>query len=459
MQRRLTVRLPGAQLASRLSWAFVSYGSNSAVRIIGNVVLTRLLAPQIFGIMVIVNTLRTGMELLSDIGVGQSIVADRRGEDPDFYATAWTLQVARGLILTVLFALAAIPLAALYGGGILLPVMQVSALFLLITGFQSVGRYIALRQQRLRRLALLEIGVQSAVMAAQVALAWVWPTVWALVIGALIGAIMTTLASYRIVPGLVMRFRVHRPSVHAIVHFSKWIFLSSIVYFAASNFDRLYLGTVVPLAVLGVFGIARGLADVFASLINQLGNMVLFPAIAQARLGGVDIRTKLGELRAPLLAAAGFLIAALIAVSDTLVTFLYDARYHDAAFMLPVLAGGLWFTVLATVGEAVLLGIGRPVYAALANSAKFAWLIAMVPIGIGTAGITGAVLAIALGDLIRYLVLLFGQARERLAFGVQDLALTAAFVATAVGLREATGAVGLSSGLTEWWPALAGLAG
>ena len=70
-----------------------------------NLALTRILVPELFGIMMIVNTVRTGIELLSDIGIAQSVIRSSRGEQPVFYNTAWTLQVARGAALFLLCAL------------------------------------------------------------------------------------------------------------------------------------------------------------------------------------------------------------------------------------------------------------------------------------------------------------------------------------------------------------------
>ncbi len=451
------MKLPGAALLKRLGWTSAGFGYSQGIRLGGNIIMTRLLAPEIFGIMLIVNTLRNGMELLTDIGVGQNIVADRRGDDRDFYNTAWTLQAARGIVLAIAFAIAAIPLSALYGGGVLLPVLQFSALFLLVSGFQSVGRYLAQRQQRVRTLALFEMALATASMAVLILLVWIWPTVWALVFGALVSALMTAIASYWIVPGLKLRFHIDGASFRDIIHFSKWIFLSSIVFFIATNFDRLYLGTVIPLALLGVFGIARGLSDIVGSLVIRVGNMIVFPAIAAARQNAGELRAKLSELRVPLLLAAALAIAALVAISDVLVMLMYDARYHAAAVMLPVLAVGLWFTVLATIGEAILLGVGKPIYGTIANFAKLGWLVVMIPAGVAAGNIAGAVLAIALGDLVRYVATLIGQARERLAFVWQDLVLTGVFVIAVFALRALTGAVGLTDGWTTWWPAIAGV--
>ena len=42
---------------------------SSSCALVNNVILARLLAPPIFGLMAVVNAIRTGVELLSDVGI------------------------------------------------------------------------------------------------------------------------------------------------------------------------------------------------------------------------------------------------------------------------------------------------------------------------------------------------------------------------------------------------------
>src|SRR4051794_7528978 len=98
----------------RLGWTTFGYGAVQAIRLVNNVVLARLLSPPIFGLMALVNTIRTGVELLSDLGISQNIISNPRGADPTFYNTAWTLQVLRGLLLATLCMLMAVPAARFF---------------------------------------------------------------------------------------------------------------------------------------------------------------------------------------------------------------------------------------------------------------------------------------------------------------------------------------------------------
>jgi hypothetical protein len=63
-----------------------------------DLILTRLLFPEAFGLMALVQVFMGGLQMFSDLGVNMSIIQSKRGEDPDFLNTAWTFQILRGLI-------------------------------------------------------------------------------------------------------------------------------------------------------------------------------------------------------------------------------------------------------------------------------------------------------------------------------------------------------------------------
>src|ERR1700679_1935780 len=95
-------------------WTTAAYGLGQVLRLATNIALTRFLSPEIFGLMVIVNALKYGVDLVADIGIGQNVIYNQNGNDPRFYNTAWTLQIIRGLLLFVAGIAAALPVAKIY---------------------------------------------------------------------------------------------------------------------------------------------------------------------------------------------------------------------------------------------------------------------------------------------------------------------------------------------------------
>ena len=152
-------------------------------------------------------------------------------------------------------------------------------------------------------------------------------------------------------------------------------------------------------------------------------------------------------------------IAVAIAASDEVVLLLLDPRYRLAAFMLPVLLIGVWFKVLSSFADAMLMGCGRPGPGAFANSAKFVVLLVGLPLAIGHASLFVALFVLILAEAMRWAVLAPILQGERLATVADDLALTALLGVAAVTLKLAVGALGLALTFSEWWALGQGLHG
>src|SRR5260370_35887988 len=72
-------------------WTMGGYATGQLVRLGGNLVLTRLLFPAIFGEMALVFIFLQGLQMFSDVGTGPAIIPSSRGEEPDFLTTACTV--------------------------------------------------------------------------------------------------------------------------------------------------------------------------------------------------------------------------------------------------------------------------------------------------------------------------------------------------------------------------------
>jgi len=68
------------------------------LRFVSNLIMTRLLAPDMFGLMALAGIFILGLNLLSDIGLKQILIQNKRSDD-QFVNTVWTMQVIRGWLI------------------------------------------------------------------------------------------------------------------------------------------------------------------------------------------------------------------------------------------------------------------------------------------------------------------------------------------------------------------------
>jgi len=338
-------------------WTTGGYGISLALRLGINLVLTRLLWPQLFGVMSLVNIFIQGLQGFSDVGIGPAIIQNKRGDEPAFLNTAWTIQGLRGVALGAVSALIAWPVAKLYGDGQLLWLMPVAGLTAVIAGFNSTAVFTLNRHLDVAKLTVLNLVGQIAGALVMIAWALKWPSVWALIAGNVASAIVTLCYSHVMLPGTHNRLHWDRSAASELMRFGRWIFVSTLLTFLALQADRLIFGKLISLHDLGVYSVAAMMATLPTAVLMRLGGTVIFPAYSRARasaagvasadlisgagadtvqtplIAGPDFQRVFGKVRLPLVALGGLIAAAMIAGGPQIIRLLYDPRYHAAGRM------------------------------------------------------------------------------------------------------------------------------
>jgi O-antigen/teichoic acid export membrane protein len=431
-------------------WIVMDYGAAMALRVGNSVILTHLLMPEYFGLMTLVSTLVTGISLLSDIGLNSSVIQSPRGDDVNFLNTAWTIQILRGLGIFAIAMLMAWPMSLIYHDSRLIWLMAALGLNIIIASFSSTNMLSMARHMGVRRLFLLDITTQLFSLIVTASLAWFYKSVWALVIGTILSTLYKLILSHsqRMLPGIRNKLHWDKDSVHDLVHFGKWILLATALFFFASQADRLIMGKLISFTLLGVYGVAYSVSDIPRQVINAFSTRVGFPFIAKLlHLPKDEFRRTFLRYRFLTLLSGAALLVVVVHLGGWLVTRVYDSRYSAASWMVPVLAIGLWHTLMYATTNPVLLSLGKSKYGAIGGGAYFVAIILAIPIGFHFFGMFGAVVAVAAGDFPLYIVLVTGASREGVSTWRQDIQATAVFLA----LLGAGFAIRVAMGLQLWF--------
>jgi O-antigen/teichoic acid export membrane protein len=430
VERHATKALESTALRATF-WTVTDYGCSMALRVGNSLVLTRLLMPEAFGLMTLVTTLIVGISLISDIGLGPSVIQSPRGDDHALLNTAWTLQVLRGLGIFAVSLLIAWPMSLIYHEPRLMALLPALGVNVVIGSFNSTNLLSMARHMGVRRLFLLDITTQIVSLLITVGCAVVYRSVWALIVGTIVStAYRLTFSFYqRLIPGIRNSFQWDKESVHSLVHFGKWILLATAFYFFASQADRLILGKLISFSLLGVYGIAFSVSEIPRSIINAFAQRVGYPFIAKmSHLPVAEFRRVFLRYRIYALLAGAVMLCMMVHLGGFLVTHMYDRRYHAAAWMVPILALGLWHTLMYATTMPALFSLGKSRYAAIGNASYCVAVVTAIPLAFHFFGMLGAVIAVAAGDLPLYFVTVTGASRERISTWRQDLLATGVFL-------------------------------
>jgi O-antigen/teichoic acid export membrane protein len=399
------------RVLSAAGWSTAGFVLSQFIRVASSLVMTRLLAPEMFGVMAIAITVNVITSLLTDLGIRQNIVQSKLGQTPAFLDTAWTVQIVRGVVVwcIALGVAAALYIVGKRGGftsetvyatPVLPLVVAVSSFAMVIGGFASTKSAIAERGFDQRRLTQIDLISQIASLSSMVGLATLSHSVWSLVIGQLTGGVVGTVLSHTMLTGHRNRFAWDRASLDEIVAFGKWIFFSSFVGVFALYADRLVLGGLVPASVLGQFAIAGTIVGAVGGIFSRLYTNVVMPALSETVR---DNRGRLKEVfyqfRLPTDLGLLFCAGLLASSGHLIIDILYDRRYQDAGWMLEILAASLiWSRYGATQQLYLALGVSK--YVALMNFARFIAVFSALFICFHLWGIRGAIWGFALHQLV-----------------------------------------------------------
>lgn len=424
-------------------WIVAYYALALGLRMVSSVVFTRLFSPEYFGLMTLLTTVLVGLNLFSHIGLGDSVIQSPRGDEPVFLNTVWTLQAIRGAGLWVFTILLAWPVARFYHEPRMIALLPVLGFGCVIAGVASTSLLNLARHLGVGKTSVLELVGQVVYFVVTLVWALIDPSLWALVGGRLASDVVRTVISYFIMPELRPRFVLDKECVHSLLHFGKWILIGTALTFLAMQSDRLILGKLVSIETLGVYGVAFALSDMPRQIISMFCTRVGYPFIARfAQQPRHEYRSIFLKYRLPVLAVGGLGLILIICTGDQLVLHLYDHRYRAAAWMVGVLAAGLWHTMLYGTLSPAILALSKAHYNAAANLVYCVSLFTLIPLGFHYYGMLGAVVAVAAGDLPVYFVVLYAAYREKVGALLQDLLMTVAFVVTLAGALALRAALG-----------------
>jgi O-antigen/teichoic acid export membrane protein len=400
------------------AWTMGGYFMMQVLRLGSNMLVTRLLAPDIYAVAALFMSLMITVGLLCDMGIHQAVVASKRGDDPRMLRTAWTLQVIRGFFVWMACALVGLAVYQLgqtdtfkpgsaFADPTLPLVVVLGSSCAFIQSLQSAKLFLAERHLVQHRVIMIEIAALVVTIAVNIVLALQWKSVWALVIGQLVGTVVHAVLTHVALPGPRMRWFLEKQSAQEIWQVGRWIMLSTSLFVISIQADKLMLGAVATAAQLSFYTIAFTLATAIELVAQKVIYSVGAPAFSEvvrsdpSRLPQVVHRVrKMSD--AFFLGCAGFACA----IGPSLIRIMYDDRYQDAGWILSILVVSLIF-IRYSIFLPIYTAMGLTKYLPTVNLAKLVGMAVMLPLGYMLYGVTGVYWAVALHMLPAALLYLY----------------------------------------------------
>ncbi len=412
MTGALLSRFRGASLTARVMRSSAltvgGFAFSQGLRLASNLILTRLLFPEAFGLMALVSVFMMGLQQFSDVGVSPAILQSKRGDERDFLDTAWTIQVLRGAGLFLVGCGLAWPAAYFYDEPQLLTILPAASFALLIAGFKPTRMDSANRHLSLGLVTVLDFVTQTTGVLAAILLAWLTGSVWSLVFSGLIAVIVEVVINWIFLPGAGNRFRWEKPAARELINFGKWIFLSTVCGFFFHQSDKILMGKYLSLELLGIYNIGYFLAAFPMLLGGMVTRRILIPIYrenppTESRENFVRLR----KMRFVVTAALILMVGVFAALGHWLVDLLYDERYLAAGAVTVIVACVQMPQIIVQTYDQAALAAGDSRTFFVLALARAVLMVGCILAGLELAGLMGALLGIGAAYVLAYPVVVW----------------------------------------------------
>lgn len=241
------------KVINSMKWTMITEILAKLILPVTNMLLARILVPEDFGALAIINMFLTGIDIFTDAGFGKYLVQkdfeneqDKKNAENVAFWTNFTFSITIGLLLVIFSN----KLASFFNNPDLSPAFKVISLPLILTSFSSIQQNILRRNFEFKKLFYIRLILTFVPLVVTLPLAYFTKSFWALIIGQLVNALLNTI--------LLMLFGKWRPNkfysfdvLNNMLGFSIWSMCEAIghwllfwidTFFASYFFSEYYLG-------------------------------------------------------------------------------------------------------------------------------------------------------------------------------------------------------------------------
>lgn len=204
--------------------------------------------------------------------------------------SAWTVQVLRGMALSVLIYVLAGPAARLIESGQIVPFVQVLAIVPILQGLNNPGVIQLERDMDFRTYAgywgtgtLADLVISLAVLSVSM-------SAWGLILGQIARSV-TRLTSSHVLCAHQPSIRFVRSEITVLTSFGRWIFFNGILDLVSNKLDDLVVAILLGPGALGIYTLAFRVSNLLSAEIRQILSRVSLPVLSDATRRGQNVNT------------------------------------------------------------------------------------------------------------------------------------------------------------------------
>lgn len=347
----------GARAMRGFAWLFGQSVGGRLIGLLGQLVLAKLLVPEMFGLLALAQTASALTSQLQTFGL-RTILIQRRERVGPWVNPAWWFAGLTGLIAASVLAASGPIVAMVYGEPEVVGVVLVLALAAIPQGLYSVPDSLLRGAYRFKEVAALEFGRVVSMAVLSVVLAALGLGAYALVIPFPVVGLLVLLAA----SGLA------KPRVRARPQARRWRYLiaggwrltlAKVALIGVNQGDKIALGLFTSTGLVGVYFFAYQLTAQIVPVLSNNIRGVLMPTLSEFQKDS-DRALDAFVRAVGLLTLIGFpLTLAQAAFAAPFIETLFDEKWYGAVVLIQALSFGMAYRVSSVAGESLIVSQRR----------------------------------------------------------------------------------------------------
>jgi O-antigen/teichoic acid export membrane protein len=378
-------------------WALTGSIGVRIVGLITTVILARLLAPDIFGIVGMALVIIGFIYVIQEAGLS-SFLVQAKDINKSMISTSFVLNIILSIFLVFIVFLLAPYISKFYNQPQLEHLFYYSCAGIIIASFGITQRGLLIREKQFKKLSIVDLSAELTTSVFSIVLALFGYPLLAVVLSMLFRPAVQSIALFAIVG---LRPVVGKPDfklVKIMFPFSSRVLGTRIVNFARNNVDYLLIGKLLGSGSLGLYTVAFQWSTVARFYFSQSIANVAFPEVARNQ----DNHKRVGEIYINLIKKIAFvtfpICIGLAMIAPEFVDFVYGDKWEGVIPVLQILMFAGLISSIGTVVGSILKGIGRPDIELNVNVFSLISFSLLVLIG-SNFGITGVAYAVLINSL------------------------------------------------------------
>ena len=348
----------GRLVVSSLKWIAVAKFAAQLVTWTITIFVIRILDPSDYGILAMAVVITGVIEIINDIGLGDSIVQNK-GLGRSAIEKIFGLLIVLNISLFIALYFFSPLVAQFFNEPQVADVLRVVTLELLLIPFLIIPKGLLTREMNFKVISISDFSRAVIASIATLIMALSGFGVWSLVLGNLLGVLVEVI----IVNSVVRTWYRPRFEIDEIKHsisFGSRVTAGRVLWYLNSEADLFIIGKFLGKEILGIYSIAKQLVQIPMAKIAQMLNQVVFSAFSKIQ----DNRSKVAEhfvKSAHLMSFIAFpIFFGISSISNEFVDLVLGEKLALATIPFQILSLILPLRMLQNVFAPTLDGLGKP---------------------------------------------------------------------------------------------------